>query len=168
MRTEVPRGLLVLLQAVRRGLTGLETLIAGLSLLLLVVLTLAQTVARNGFDTGLPAVDALARQLVLYVMFFGAALATDAARHIRIDVVSTWCDTSRLDRFYRPLQLVAAAVCALFTDAAVRFWLDAWQYAAQHDRWQVLLNLVIPVGFGLLAIHFLLGFLLGPSPRSAR
>lgn len=168
MRTEVPPFRPAILEAARRGLVRLETLVAGLSLLLLVVLTLAQTVARNGFGTGLPAVDALTRQLVLYVMFFGAALAADAVRHIRIDIVSVWLGELRDDRLYRPLQLAGAAICVPLTDAAVRFWLDAWQYAAPHDRWQVLIDLIIPVGFGLLAIHFLLGFLLGPPPRSAR
>lgn len=168
MRTEDPYGIAAVLEAARRGLTRLETLVAGLSLLLLVALTLAQTVARNGFGTGLPAVDALTRQLVLYVMFFGAALAADASRHIRIDVVSAWLSDAWLDRLYRPLQLVGAAVCALLTDAATRFWLDAWRYAGGHERWQVLLNLVIPAGFGLLVAHFLLGALLGPSSHPAR
>lgn len=168
MRTDGPHGIAAVLETARHGLIRLETLVAGLSLLLLVALTLAQTVARNGFGTGLPAIDALTRQLVLYVMFFGAALAADAARHIRIDVLSTWVGTAWGNRLGRPLQLIGAAICALFTDAAVRFWLDAWHYAGGHERWQVLLNLVIPVGFGLLVAHFLLGALLGPSARLTR
>lgn len=168
MRTEGPHGIPAVLEAVRRGLTRLETLIAGLSLLLLVALTLAQTVARNGFGTGLPAVDALTRQLVLYVMFFGAALAADVSRHIRIDAVSAWLGEAWVDRLYRPLQLTGAAICVLLTDAAARFWLDAWRYAGDHERWRVLLDLVIPAGFGLLVAHFLLGVLLGPPSRHAR
>src|SRR5690606_32715033 len=90
MRTEDPYGIAAVLEAARRGLTRLETLVAGLSLLLLVARTLARPVARKGFRTALPAVDALTRQVVLFVIFLAAALAADAPRHIRIDVVSAW------------------------------------------------------------------------------
>ena len=90
------------------------------------------------------------------------ALAADAYGHIRIDVVAAWLSEHWLDRLYRPLQLIAGLVCILLTQAAVRFWIDEWQYAAAHERWQALFNLILPVGFGLLVLHFLLGTLLGP------
>ncbi len=154
------------LLSIRRWLTLLETVLAGASLLLLVALTLLQIVARNLFETGLPAADALTRHLVLYVTFFGAALAADAYRHIRIDVVAAWLSERWLERLYRPLQLIAGLVCILLTQAAIRFWIDEWQYAGAHERWQVLFNLILPVGFGLLVLHFLLGTLLGPRHSS--
>lgn len=146
----------------RRLLTRAETALAGLSLLLLVGLTLAQTVARNLFDTGLPAADAVTRHLVLYILFFGAALAAEGQRHIRIDVVSAWLAQTTLDRLHRPLNALAALVCILFTLAAARFWLDEWAYVSAVERWQTLMNLILPLGFGLLCVHFLLAALLGP------
>ncbi|MFP5506353.1 MAG: TRAP transporter small permease [Gammaproteobacteria bacterium] len=149
----------------QRGLTRVETALAGLSLLLLVGLTLAQIVARNAFDTGLPGADAVTRLLVLYVAFLGAALAAQSQRHIRIDVISAWLSDAWLDRLYRPLNALAGLVCVLLAHAAVRFWLDEWQHAAAHDRWQTLIALIIPVGFGLLCVHFLLATLLGPPRR---
>lgn len=159
-----PRTILLRFQ---RELTRVETALAGLSLLLLVALTLAQIVARNLFETGLPAADALTRHLVLYVAFLGAALAAQAQRHIRIDVVSAWLSDAWLDRLHRPLNVLAGAVCVLLTHAAVRFWLDEWQYVAAHDRWHTLVALIIPVGFTLLCVHFLLATLLGPPHRQA-
>lgn len=147
----------------RRFLTRAETALAGLSLLLLVGLTLAQTVARNLFDTGLPAADAVTRHLVLYILFFGAALAAENQRHIRIDVVAAWLSQATLDRLHRPLNALAAVVCILFTLAAARFWLDEWAYVSDAERWQTLVNLILPCGFGLLSLHFLLAALLGPN-----
>ncbi|MFN2309031.1 MAG: TRAP transporter small permease [Gammaproteobacteria bacterium] len=158
-----PRALLL---RVQRELTRLETALAGLSLLLLIGLTLAQIVARNLFDTGLPNADALTRHLVLYVAFLGAALATQTQRHIRIDVVSVWLSDGWADRLYRPLNALAGLVCLLLTQAAARFWLDEWQYATALDRWHTLVALIIPVGFGLLCLHFLFATLLGPEPKT--
>lgn len=156
------------LQRFRRLLTRAETALAGFSLLLLVGLTLAQILARNLFDTGLPAADTLTRHLVLYITFFGAAIAADAQRHIRIDSLATWLSTRALDRLHRPLNVIAMLVCAALTQAAARFWLDEWQHVADPERWQTALNLIIPVGFGLLALHFLLAVLAGPPRPNAR
>lgn len=151
----------------QRELTRVETVLAGLSLLLLVALTLAQIVARNLFETGLPAADALTRHLVLYIAFLGAALAAQAQRHIRIDVVSAWLSDAWIARLHRPLNALAGVVCVLLTQAATRFWLDEWQHVAAHDRWHTLVALIIPAGFGLLCVHFLLATLLGPPRRQA-
>ena len=156
------------LAAFQRRLTRVETWLAGLSLLSLLVLTLLQIAARNLFETGLPLADTVTRHLVLYVTLFGAALAIDSQRHIRIDVVSAWLSDAWLERLHRPLHTLAAMVCLLLTQAAVRFWLDEWQYAALQDRWQALVNLILPLGFGLLSLHFLLAAIIGPQSHSSR
>jgi len=154
------------LEQLRRGLIRIEALLAGLSLLLLLLLSLGQIVARNFFDTGATAADELQRHLVIYVTFFGAALATDAGRHIRIDVLSAWLSEAWMERLHRPLNAIGLLVTGLWLQAALRFWRDEWQYAPAHEHWLVLLKLIIPVGFGLLALHFLLATLLGPGPRT--
>ena len=155
------------LDRLRRWLTRAETGLAAASLLLLLGLSLAQILARNLFDTGLPGADHLSRQLVLYVTFFGALLACERQRHIRIDLVAALMSEAWRARLYRPLQTLGALVCALLTDAAWRFWRDEWRYAGDAERWQSLLSLVIPAGFALLALHFVLGALLGPAEDPA-
>lgn len=152
----------------RRLLTRVETVLAGLSLIALITLTLVQIVARNFFETGLPVADTVTRHLVLYVTFFGAAIAADSQRHIRIDSLATWLSKQWLARLYRPLNTLAALVCGTMTHAAVRFWIDEWQYAVASERWQTLMNLIIPLGFGLLTLHFLLAVLGGPTRNTPR
>lgn len=146
----------------RAALVRLETWLAAGSLLLLLLLALLQIVARNLFDTGFANADSLSRYLVLYVMFFGAALAVERNRHIRIDIFGTMLPAPARALLYRPLRVLAALVCLLLTVAAVRYWRDAWQFAPDHERWLVLASLVIPLGFGLLCLQFLLAALLGP------
>ncbi len=145
----------------RHVLWRVETTLAGLSLLIMLLLTLGQIIARNFFETGIPAADTLARYLVLYVAFFGAALATDNDQHIKIDVLCAFVHQRWLMRLYRPLQLTGSIVCGLFTHAAYRLWWDEWQFVADHEKWTVALMFIIPLGFGLLCLHFLLDAISG-------
>ena len=155
-----------LLKKLRDGLIQLETWLAAASLLLLLVLALLQILIRNLFDAGIADADTLTRYLVLYVTFFGAAVAVDRDRHIKIDVCCTLLKPVTLRKLYRPMRALAAAVCAFFTDAAIRFWLDSWQYAPQHEQWLVLVGLIIPVGFALLTLQFVLASILGQDDAS--
>jgi len=148
-------------KSLREGLIRLETWLAAGSLLLLLLLALVQILARNLFDAGIADAETLTRYLVLYVTFFGATLAIERHRHIKIDVCASLLPPTAQARLYRPMSALAALVCALLTAAAVRYWLDAWHYAPDHERWLVLVSLVIPIGFGLLALQFLLAALTG-------
>ena len=150
-----------LLYRFRDLLIQTETWLAAGSLLLLLLLALAQILARNLFDSGLPAADTLTRYMVLYVTFLGAALAVDHDRHIKIDLCCIFLSATALRRLYRPMRAIAAAVCALLADAAIRYWRDEWLYAPDYERWLVLVGLIIPVGFCLLTLHFVLTTLLG-------
>lgn len=142
----------------RRSLVRLDGFMACASLLLLLLLVAAQVLLRNLFDSGIPHADILSRYLVLYVTFFGAALAIESHRHIRIDALTIFFEPHRLHALRRPLYLVSAVMCAALTWAAMRFWYDDWLYA-EHERWPSVLALIIPFGFGLLTVHFLLGVL---------
>jgi TRAP-type C4-dicarboxylate transport system permease small subunit len=143
----------------RDGLSRLETTIAGTSLLLLLGLVFGQILARNFLHSSIPAADILSRYLVLYVAFFGAALAVRSHRHIRLDIVAAFLSHRRIVQIRTPLYLISAAVCAVFARAAARFWYDDWQYVADNERWSSILALITPFGFGLLALNFLLAAL---------
>jgi TRAP-type C4-dicarboxylate transport system permease small subunit len=153
------------LRQLRELLVLLETWLAAASLLLLLVLAMLQIVERNLFDSGNAAADTLTRYLVLYVTFFGAALAVDADRHIKIDLCSSFLSASSLARLYRPLCAIGAIICVQFSLAAVRYWRDEWLYAQEQERWLVLVGLVIPIGFGLLSLQFLLAVLFGKDHK---
>lgn len=142
-------------------LLRLERWIGGGALLLLLILVLAQVVARNVFSLGLPMADTLTRYLVLYVTFFGAILAIHGQRHISLDVLCAWLGQGWRDRLYRPLHLFGALVSALLCQAAWAYWQDEWAHVSDAERWMTLLALILPVGFGLLSLHFLLAVLIG-------
>lgn len=150
--------------SLRRSLVRLDGFMACVSLLLLLLLVTAQVLLRNLFESSIPHADILSRYLVLYVTFFGAALAIESHRHIRIDVLTVFFKPDQIRTYRCPLYLVSAALCAVMSWAAVRFWYDDWLYA-EYERWSSILALIIPFGFGLLTLHFLLGALFPAEPE---
>jgi len=138
------------------ALTNIEAIVAVGGLVLMLLLTLVQVVARNFFDTGYPVADTLVRYLVLLVSFSGAILAIREGRHIKIDVATGWMPPAWSNAILRLCNLLGMAVCGVFTWAAAKFWWMEWQFSPHDERWIALLALVLPVGFGLLALHFLL------------
>jgi len=151
--------------ALRHALIRMETFMAGGSLLLLLAIVFGQVLFRNFLDSSIPHADILSRYLVLYVTFFGAALAIESHRHIRIDVVAACMKPERMRMLRPPLYLISAALCSALTWAAMRFWYDDWQYVSDHERWTSILALITPFGFSLLTLHFLLGGLFKPAPE---
>jgi TRAP-type C4-dicarboxylate transport system permease small subunit len=151
----------------RHALTRMERIIAGSALLLLLALVFGQVLARNLFESSIPVADILSRYLVLYVTFFGAMLAIEHQRHIKLDVIAICMTPAGLRLLMPPLYLISAAVCAVFAWAAMRFWYDDWQYIAEHERWSSILALVTPLGFSLLALHFLIGGLFRAAESDA-
>lgn len=154
-----------MLARVQAGLVRVEIWMAGLALVLLAALTLAQIVARNVFETGFPALESLARVLLFYVTFLGAALAVSADHHIKVDLVAHWLPCAWRERLYRPLHALGLLTSAALCWAAARYWLDEWTFASAGERWLALANLILPAGFGLLTVHFALAVLQGPAGR---
>ena len=151
--------------SLRHGLIRMERIIAGSALLLLLALVFGQVLARNLFDTSIPVADILSRYLVLYITFLGATLAIESQRHIKLDVIAVFMKPANIRLLKQPLYLISATLCAMLAWAASRFWYDDWQYIAEHERWSSILAIIMPFGFGLLSLHFLLGALFA-QPRA--
>lgn len=149
--------------SLRHALIRTEGIIAGSALLLLLALVFGQVLARNLFETSIPVADILSRYLVLYITFFGATLAIEKQRHIKLDVIAAIMKPANLRLLKPPLYLISAILCAVLAWAAIRFWYDDWQYIADHERWSSILALIIPFGFLLLTLHFLIGGLFTPA-----
>jgi TRAP-type C4-dicarboxylate transport system permease small subunit len=124
----------------------------------LVGLSTAQILLRNLFETGLAWADPLLRLLVLWLCLAGALAATRANKHIRIDVVSRLLPPRVAGLLDRITALFTAGVCALVAWEGARLvWFeyqDGTALAAGIPAWVA--ELVIPVGFALIALRFAL------------
>lgn len=138
-------------------LNGIEGYLLVALLSVMVVLSFTQVLLRNAFSESFLWGDILLRHLVLWVGFIGAALATSNDRHINIDAITRFLP-SWLKHWSKVLTNVfAAVVCYFLCQAGVTFVkgeIDAgWTMYESIPSWYS--AIIIPVGFGLLAFHFL-------------
>jgi TRAP-type C4-dicarboxylate transport system permease small subunit len=101
-------------------------------------------------------IDILLRQMVILVGFLGAMLATQRKKHINIDAASKLLPQSARRVSALVVNAVTVLVCVVLAFAGaemVKFslafpkellpWADEWSF-----------QLLFPIGFGLLAVHF--------------
>ncbi|UXI66595.1 TRAP transporter small permease [Tahibacter amnicola] len=135
--------------------------------LVLVVLAGAQILLRNVFDSGFAWAEPLLRALVLWSAMLGAVIATREDQHIGLDFIARFVSGWKL-RVARFLALAfAGGLCAAMT------WhsLALVQLDKEGGTPGVLgipawgLELVLPIGFGLMAIRFLIRAFMPPHDR---
>ena len=145
-----------MLNQLENRLIKLESLVAALSLLLMLLLSLIEIFTRNFFDFGFPEIEIINRNLLIVCGATGAVLATSSLRHIHIDALTPVLSKQHLKQLRIPLSLLSAVVCGVMAYYAVQFCLDEWEYAPSNERWTLPFTLIYPFGFGLLSLHFLL------------
>ena len=103
-------------------------------------------------------IDKVTLHLLLWVGFFGAAIAAGKRKHIKIDALSRLIPAALRERLQILLDLVAAIACFFLANAALKFMASETAsgtvFYGPVPGWAGIL--IIPVGFGLLMWHFLL------------
>ncbi len=136
----------------------------GLLVLLLsamIVLAGSQIVLRNLWDAGLFWADPLLRVSVLWVGLLGAMAATRDDNHITVDILSHVL-TERARSAGRVItDLFTSAVCGLLAYHGARMvrmdYEAGFAAFAAVPAWAC--ELIIPIGFGVIAVRFLLSSL---------
>jgi len=154
------------LQRAGRLLARLEDGILALLLTGMILLAVLQIFSRNLFSFGFVWGEPLLRTLVLWLALLGAMAATRDGNHIRIDLLSRFLP-KRAERLLRRVtDLFSAGACALLAWHGGRMVHADWQYDMEWTSgvpaW--LVELIIPIGFGVMALRFLLHALFGPPP----
>ena len=146
-----------------RGLRRIDAVLAKAEQVLIVIvlsvmllLAFLQVLLRNAWDFGLPWIDILLRHLVLWLGIMGASLATRMNRHIRIEALLRFLP-ARHQRFVeRGVLLMAAAICTLLGVAAVDLVRQEQATGSMAfgpvPTW--MLQLILPVGFAIVAFRF--------------
>jgi len=122
----------------------------------MIVIAFLQIVLRNLFSTGLAWGDPLVRNLVLWIGFIGAALATKEGKHINIDVVSRWMPPLGKGLIEFLTKLFSFLICGLLTFAALKFIKNEAQMENVAflgiPAW--IPEIILPIVFGLMALRF--------------
>lgn len=145
-----------MIEKLERGLVKAESVVAALSLFLLLALSIVQILTRNIFDFGFPEIEIINRNLLVICGAMGAVIATSKLRHIKVDALTPFISKRLMSRLRCPVALFSASVCAVMCYHAAIFVMDEWQYIPANERWTLPFTLVYPFGFGLLGFHFLL------------
>ncbi len=146
-----------LLLRIDRAFAAVEGALLIVMLSVMVLMAFVQVILRNVFHEGFIWADILLRHLVLWIGLLGASLAASQQRHITIDALTRFLSPRLRSGVLAIAQLFAAGVCVVLADAAVTFLRNDLEFGAtvyaEIPAWTS--QMIIPVGFALLAYHFL-------------
>lgn len=127
-------------------------------LILMIGMAAGQVVLRNFFDSGLYWSDSLVRVAVLWVALVGAMVASRDDSHIRIDLVSRLVSPAYKQWVERLTRLFTFIVLCLFTWGSGNFvyyeYVDEAIAFGDVPAW--MLEVIMPVGGGVMAVRYLL------------
>ena len=151
-----------LLKRIDKALTRFEGYVLITLLFIMVVMAFLQVVLRNLFSSGILWADVFLRHLLLWLGFLGAAIATSENRHINIDAVRRFLSKRMRSAVEVLTDSFAAVVCFMLARAS---WTFVQGEITDHrvlfgdiPSWYA--QVIIPVGFGLLVMHFAIRALL--------
>ena len=138
--------------------SAIENALLVILLLCMIGLSTAQIVLRNFFDIGFYWSDSLLRTLVLWIALAGAVAASRADKHISINLLDHVLG-QRLRHVTRLLvHAFSAGICGLVAWFSIEFVLTTREYGdvalGNVPAW--ILQLVLPLGFGLICYRYLL------------
>ncbi|MCJ7547645.1 MAG: TRAP transporter small permease [Deltaproteobacteria bacterium] len=138
-----------------------EQTVISILLSVMILIAVLQIVLRNIFATGLTGGDPLVRNLVLWVGFIGATLATKEGKHISIDVISHWVPSRGRIVIEGIIHVSSFIICGLLTFAAVKFIRNEALMGSVTflgiRAWVP--ELILPITFGLMTLRFGFRFL---------
>ena len=132
-------------------------------LIWMVILALAQVILRWFFSLGIPWADQQLRMLVLWVGLLGGVLASAQSRHIRIDLLEHYLNARYRRIIGHLINTIAGlgALCLAYLSIAfiisekeAGLTYDSILFGASIPFW--LTELIIPIGFALMGLFFLI------------
>ena len=147
-----------------------EDLLLSLLLTGMILLATSQILLRNLWDYSLAWGDPSLRLMVLWITLLGAMAATRENNHIRIDLLSRYL-SERAGYVARVItDGFAALVCTLLAWHSLRFVLfemeDNVLFLDTVPIWP--LQLIMPFGFGIIALRLLIGAITGNRGETIR
>jgi TRAP-type C4-dicarboxylate transport system permease small subunit len=124
----------------------------------MILLAASQIVLRNFFGFGFIWADELLRMLVLWIAVAGAVAASRTDKHINIAVLDRFLPKKIGTAVKIIVDLFTAGICLVVTWYSIQFVSTSYEYQdvllGTVPAW--ILQLVLPVGFGLISWRYLL------------
>ncbi len=127
----------------------------------MILLAAGQIVARNVSGFGFIWSDELLRMLVLWIAVAGAVAASRTDKNINIAILDRFLPPRLNDIVKIIIDLFTAGICAVVTWYSINFVRTSYEYGdvllGDVPAW--ILQLVMPIGFGLISWRYTLFFL---------
>lgn len=146
------------LHALDRALTAVVNALLVLGFAVMLGLAALQVFLRFFFHTGILWGDVAARNLVIWVGFFGAYIATRENKHFRIDVLTRLLRPGIRAWLFALTDVFAAVISSFLLSASltfVRVGIDPESTLFLQIP-QTVAAMILPVGFGLIVVQFLI------------
>ena len=155
------------LQRIKQQILTVENGLLVLLLTGMILLATLQIVLRNGWATGLSWADPILRVAVLWITLLGAMAATRDENHIQIDLLTRFMPEQLKGYARLVTDLFSAFICGVLAWHGGRFVFFEWQDGsilfASVPAW--ICELIIPLGFAVMALRFLVSGLLRIRPQ---
>jgi TRAP-type C4-dicarboxylate transport system permease small subunit len=141
----------------------------------MILLAGTQIFLRNFFDAGLFWGDEMLRLMVLWLTVAGGLAASRIDKHISIEVLDRFLPERVQLAVKVIIDLFTASICALITWHSARFVMGSYEFGdmlmGNTPAW--IMQIILPIGFGLMAYrHLLLAikrpFKFSDNPADAR
>lgn len=123
---------------------------------LLIILAVAQIVLRNVFGTGILWADALVRNLLLWITFLGAMIASRSNNHINIDLFTRFMPVRVLPYISLLTATFTIMICSTAAFFSFQFVKAEYEFATTAFSgipvW--IIASIIPLGFGVMALRY--------------
>ena len=157
------------LKRLQRAVLAIEDGLLTTALAATLLLAIGQILLRNIWHTGISWADPSLRVLILWIALLGAMAATRDGNHIKMDIMSRYLSPRLRSISGRVTDLFAMSVCTLMAWHSARFvqfeFEDGSLLFASVPAWAC--ELILPLGFGIMALRFLFASLAGPHQDSA-
>lgn len=149
---------IALIKAARSVLLRVEDGFLVALLLAILAMAVVQIVLRNVFDSGIIWGDILVRILVLWIGMTGAVVASRKGEHINIDIVARQLPETARAVAGAVVAILTAAICTVASVYSFRFVASEAAFGgtafASVPVW--LCQVIIPLGFAMIALRYLL------------
>ena len=134
-------------------------------LISMILLAGTQIFLRNFFDTNIFWGDEMLRLMVLWLTIAGGLAASRMDKHISIELLERFLPKSGQLLVKIVVDLFTASICGLFAWHSARFVMDSYAFGdtlmKNTPAW--MLQIILPVGFGLMAYRHLILAIRRPS-----
>ncbi len=146
---------------IEKGLFVTEKTLLCVCLTVMLTVAALQVFLRNVFDTGISWAEVFTRHMVLFLLFFGASLATRRKTHLQMDLSHKLMPACVKPVFEVFIFIICIAVNSLLCKAAWVFMMGERESGSvlfyQIPTWCFIV--IMPIGFGLISLRFVINFI---------